>query len=135
MTESKASETVVKLLGYVDDAMVEKGYRKCIAAAGGNTEIIFAIELERKGGKCPLCDRSYAKIIVDNRFGKFTYFRPSCFCFKQCDLCQRYLVSEKLLNISHCTHCHPNGVQEHKKHTNGKRRFRDGKAAASGEEE
>jgi hypothetical protein len=102
-------------VGYVSDVMIEDGYRKCIANAGGNTQILTALELERKGGPCPVCGRDYRKIEVDNKYGKFTFYQPSCMCFKQCGSCGRFLVSERLLDIWHCTSCHPEGLEKKKK--------------------
>jgi hypothetical protein len=109
-------------VGFVDDAMVEMGYRKCIDGANGNTQIILALELERKGGKCPICDTEYRRIDVDNQYGKFSYYQPFCMCFKRCQVCERLLVAERLLEINYCTSCHPNGVQGAKKQTTHKKR-------------
>ena len=107
-------------IGFVDDAMVEDGYRKCIDGAMGNTQVIVALELERVGGPCPICGIAYKKEDVDNRYAKFSYYRPFCMCFKRCKTCERLLVAERLLGITYCTSCHPEGVEvkkAEKKHT------------------
>jgi hypothetical protein len=124
--------------GHFTDEAVEDGYRMCIDAAAGNTQIILALQLERIGGPCPIegCERPYEKIEVDSQYGHFTYYQPSCLCFKKCDVCGRFLVAERLLNIHHCTACHPQGIEGPKK-KKGHRKpgFRDGKSKASGEQD
>lgn len=149
-----SKEAVTKVLDrtFFDEAHVERGYRKCVAAAGGNLQLIVALELERKGGLCPVetCQTPYKRVEVDNRFGKFTYFQPACHCFKKCDVCTiraefdengrvvreqipRFMVSERLLGIHHCTFCHPNGPEQPKKvRTPRKKEYRGGQDAAAG---
>jgi hypothetical protein len=142
--------------GFITDSSVERGYRASISAARGNTQVILALELERQGGLCPKCDTPWSKIEVDNVFGKFSYFQPNCNCFRRCEHvpvfkalrngtmrfagtspgCGRWLVTEGLLGIDHCTSCNPDGVhRETKKEPKGGSGDykRDGKSAAAGE--
>lgn len=126
-------------LGFVSDEMVETGYQMCIAAAGGNTQLIVALELERKGGVCPFCDRPFRKIDLDTRYAKFSFYLPGCLCYRICRSCgtedtPRYLVAERLLGISYCTSCHPKGIEPPRTAKRRKPGFRDGKAAAAGDE-
>jgi hypothetical protein len=128
------NEVVKQIVGFIDDAAVEAGYQKLCAANRGNTEILYALELERKGGLCPLCQTPYAKMFVDNIFGKFTYYEPACYCFKRCNLCGRFLVVEKLTDIGFCTTCYKKDpIEKHKEKRMGKPGFRDGKAEAAGD--
>ena len=118
----------------VNDEAVERGYRKCIEGAMGNTQVIVALELERKGGACPVCDKSFAAVEVENRFAHFTYYKPACFCFRVCERCGRFMVSERLLGIPYCTGCgYGKPVQSAKKASAARRR--SGKDAATGERE
>ena len=144
-----------KVGGFVTGGMVEEGYRKCIDAARGNTQLIAALELERKGGHCPSCDTLFVEVRVENRFGKFSYFEPGCYCYKKCITapafrlnkngerksdgniagCGRFLVAEKFLGIDHCTNCNPGGVEVKKREKKETKDYqRDGKTAAAGEE-
>jgi hypothetical protein len=121
-----------EVVGFIDDAVVEKGYRMCCDGAMGVTQIIVALELERKGGPCPVCGRGYIAVEVDNRFARFTYYKPSCRCFRVCGRCGRIMVSERLLGLSYCTACGMGKPREVVKRSERKS-IRDGKAAASGE--
>jgi hypothetical protein len=126
------SDLLRRFAGFIENAEVEAGYQKCCAAARGNTQLLVALELERKGGPCPLCGTRYAKMDMDNPFGKFTYFEPACYCYKRCDICGRHLVAERFQAIGHCTTCFPRGVEKARKDTSKHKKL-DGKGAAAGE--
>ena len=128
------SDVLEKIIGFVDDAMVERGYRKCIDAANGDVMIIEALELERKGGPCHYCGVPYKRIDVNNRYGRFSYYQPFCFCYRRCPCCDKILVVEKYLGIESCTVCYPNGSAKKKK-DESKHKKLDGKSAAAGDKE
>ena len=140
---------------FIHEGLVEEGYRRCIHGLEGQTELLLAVQLERIGGPCPICGKHFAKIEVDNQYGKFHYFKPDCWCFKRCERvpinkitkagatqnigyaegCGRYLVAETFLGIDFCTSCR--GSQEDRKPRKVVRRSArqvDGKAAAAGDE-
>jgi hypothetical protein len=123
-------ETVIS---FIDDAVVETGYRECIEAAHGNTQVVLALELERQGGACPVCGREYRRVDVANHFARFSYYQPACRCFRVCPRCERYMVAERFLEIAHCTGCGFGKRPEVVRDTTRRRR-RDGKSAAAGEE-
>ena len=104
---------------YIDEALVEKGYQRCLE---GEDNIAQAAALERHGGPCPICGVPFNVVFVDNQFGSFNYYQPSCRCFKRCESvkirdrktghldgyvkgCGRWLIAERLVNIGYCTHC------------------------------
>jgi hypothetical protein len=155
------SDVLRRIVGFIDDAAVEKGYQKLLSSYGGNTQLIETLELERKGGPCHYCERPYRKVDAktmtcprcdgqkydkgkcglcngtgkfENPFAYFSRFEPSCNCYRRCGICGRWLVAERFLSIDHCTSCHPQGVQERKTRKPRKPAFRDGKTAAAGEE-
>jgi hypothetical protein len=103
-------EAARKVMGFVTDETVEASYRKCVDAAHGQPEIITMLELERKGGRCPICDMPFVRIDVENRFGKFHYYYPQCRCYKKCAKCGRDMIAERFLNITYCTECYPHGL-------------------------
>jgi hypothetical protein len=130
------SEAAWNPVGYVSDDMVETAYQLCLETAGGNTQIILALELERKGGKCPICGREYQRVDVDSEYGHFIYYQPGCLCFRRCKICDRFMVAERFLNIWYCTYCHPDGIEEkHKARRRHKPAYQSGgkDAAAGGE--
>ena len=147
------SDTLKQLVGFIDDEAVERGYRKSIGAANGNTQIILNLEMERTGGNCSFCGYPWKKIDVDNPFAKFTYYQPGCHCYKKCQRCTipatvddkgrvryseipHYMVVERFMDIAYCTACHDKDPNASKERRNKKKDgYRDGKSEMAGEKE
>ncbi|MFA5376793.1 MAG: hypothetical protein WC455_13675 [Dehalococcoidia bacterium] len=129
---------------YITDEIVEHGFQRCLE---GEDNIAQAATLERKGGPCPFCGVPFNKVDVDNRYGKFSYYQPSCRCFKRCDWvqfpsgpvvgCGRWLIAERIVGINFCTSCTPpkDDKKDQAAKKNGKvlARKRIGKDAAAGD--
>lgn len=120
---------------FIDDALVEKGYQRCLE---GHELVARVATLERRGGPCPVCGVPFNLVIVDNKFGQFDYYQPSCRCYKRCESvkirekkkdgsygrllgevegCGRWLIAEKLTNIDYCTSCNAEDPNPKQKHT------------------
>jgi len=119
---AKAAQAVTRS-AHVTDEDVEAGYRKCLAEAGNNVQKLLALELERKGGQCPICDVPFKRVEVRNQFATFDYFEPGCYCYKKCPVCSipdqldedgrvvrsgvpRFMVAERLLEVHQCIRCY-----------------------------
>lgn len=132
---------------FVTEGLVETGYQKLL---DGPDAVAQAASLERKGGPCPYCGVAFTKLDVDNKFGKFSYYQPSCRCFPVCKTveirdrangryvgrvegCGRFLITEKLAGIDYCTACYaePPGVVARK--AKPRKRAYGGKDAAAGD--
>lgn len=98
---------------FVTEKLAENGYQRLL---DGPDFVAQAATLERKGGPCPVCGVEFAKVVVDNKFGKFDYYQPACRCFPVCKTvqltngtvvgCGRFLITEKLAGIGYCTSCY-----------------------------
>jgi hypothetical protein len=99
---------------YVTEELVEKGFQRIL---DGGDQVALAATLERRGGPCPLCQREFKKIEVDNQFGRFDYFQPSCRCYHICQEvhiptgattkgCGRFMIAEREFGITHCLSCY-----------------------------
>ena len=104
---------------YITDETVERGYQRCLE---GEDHIAQAATLERRGGPCPICGVPFNVVFVDNEYGCFQYYQPSCRCYKRCEWvkvpsgvvpgCGRWLIAEKLVGIDYCTSCHTKNPEE-----------------------
>lgn len=124
----------------VDDEQVEGAYRLFLDS---DDTLAEAATLERRGGPCPICGVEFNVVFVDNKYGCFHYYQPSCLCFKRCEWiqfphgkvkgCGRWLIAERLAGIDYCTSC--NYVPPEPKVNKVKRMARQysGKDAATGE--
>jgi len=129
---------------YITDEIVEHGFQRCLE---GEDHLAQAATLERKGGPCPFCGVPFNLVIVDNAYGCFNYYQPSCRCFKRCEWvkfpsglvkgCGRWLIAEGIVGIGYCTSCTPpkDEKKEEAARKNGKvlGRKRSGKDAAAGD--
>ena len=71
----------------VTQGLLEKAHQAIIDAyikANLPAEVCSHIDREFAGGDCPRCQQPFKQIDVDNKHGKFTYFRPSCRCYPRC---------------------------------------------------
>jgi hypothetical protein len=122
----------------VTDDTVEIGYRKLVDhyERYGNTAALKALELERKGGWCHYCNAPFTEIKLSNLWADFSYFVPSCQCYKKCDhkidenseeICGRVMVEERFRNLSDCLVCRGDpekkkSIEEKKKRIKAMRR-------------
>ena len=134
--------------GYIEESMVEVAYQACVKeyTAKGNTAGLKALELERKGGLCHYCDTPFQEVVVDSQYGHFSYFEPSCQCFKRClktpiedrnpkhtEGCGRWMVEERFRNLTLCLRCYGE-TREHKEVVKKSRKKEyGGKDASAGE--
>jgi hypothetical protein len=127
---------------FITEGLVETGYHKLL---DGPDPVAQAVTLERKGGPCPYCGVAFARIEVDNKFGKFSYYQPACRCFPVCkhvqlphgtvEGCGRFLITEKLAGINYCTQCYDQPPGTKTKATRVHKRAYGGKDAAAGEKD
>jgi hypothetical protein len=54
------------------------------ASSEMSSETTMAWELMARGGPCPKCKAQFGRLDVDLAFGQFTYWMPTCKCFKVC---------------------------------------------------
>lgn len=75
--------------GPVTDTTIKKYVTDLLAKYGskytGEQAHLMAMDVE--GGDCPMCGKPWKIVPVENRFGKFRYFRPSCRCYGVCSRC------------------------------------------------
>jgi hypothetical protein len=136
--------------GYVEDTMVEDGYQLCVReyTAKGNTAGLTALEVERKGGLCHYCDAPFHEIVVNSQYGHFSYFEPTCQCYKRCSIlpveeggkrkgnaagCRRWMVEERFRNLSLCLRCYGEPRAHKESERKPRKKEYGGKEAAAGE--
>jgi len=127
---------------FVTEELVEMGYQRLL---DGPDAVAQGASLERHGGPCPLCGTQFARIDVDNTFGKFGYYQPACRCFPVCkkvqlphgtvEGCGRFLITEKLAGIDYCTSCYSQPPGTKSKPIKMHKRAYSGKDAATGEKD
>lgn len=99
---------------FVTDRLVEACYQKILE---GDDRIAHVATLERRGGNCPICSRPFSVVHVDNAFGKFDYYEPSCRCYHKCETvyfkngnsvrgCGRTMISERAMGVNYCISCY-----------------------------
>jgi hypothetical protein len=125
---------------FVTEGLVETGYQKLL---DGPDAVAQGASLERHGGPCPYCGVAFARIDIDNKFGKFSYHQPACRCFPVCKSvqlphgtapgCGRFLITEKLSGIDYCTSCYSQPPGTKSKPIRPHKRAYGGKDAAAGD--
>ncbi len=79
MESSKGLGITQEILGKAHQSMVNR-----IMEANLPPEAGQYLDAENGGGACPRCKKNFSRVDVDNKHGKFTYYRPSCRCYPKC---------------------------------------------------
>lgn len=111
----------------------ENWFEKANAGAISRAELKI-IELQEKGGPCPICKNEFRKHEIKYKEIILTYvWQPSCQCYPRCYYCNRFMFSEVLNGEKHCRYCGAISCRSYKEETrktSGGKREKTGKVIA-----